>query len=142
MTPAQRAANLIAQQRLSMWQNQGAQRAKTAADRESRLSSTAPKATSAVMNAHKALIAEGLIAKQAGDAKAENAARWAREAFEQKHPELGLATTAPAISAPVTPPSVTAAPGTHPKVTTQAQFDELPKGAIYIGGDGKRRRKP
>ena len=32
--------------------------------------------------------------------------------------------------------------GTQPRVTTQAQFDAIPKGATYIGEDGRTYRKP
>lgn len=64
-------------------------------------------------------------------------------------PELRTNTVNTAIEQMLQPPvgfSATNAPATRgggiPTVTTKAEFDALPKGAEYIGKNGKRYRKP
>lgn len=102
----------------------------------------------AVVNRHKSLIAEEMAAKQSDDLRKANSARYAREAFEQEHPELGLVSRAPTTTA--TTPSVVMDPAvlsrvstaTPPKITSKAQFDNLPSGTVYIGSDGKKYKKP
>jgi hypothetical protein len=98
-----------------------------------------------LINTHKALIAQWL---NAFDDDQKKAYKSELDDFVKQYPEViggtsaaatatGTAPPAAAIQAPTKP-----ATGTPTKVTTQAQFDALPKGAIYIGTDGKRKKKP
>lgn len=96
-----------------------------------------------LVNMHKALIAQW-VAETDPDKK--KAARAELDDFIKQHPEVigGTATKTATTAAPAAPvPAPSAAPGkAPPKVTSQKQFDALPSGAVYIGTDGKRKRKP
>lgn len=107
-----------------------------------------PGVNQAVINRHKALIADEMQAVQANDPARIRESRAAREAFEQEQPSLGLARRAttttgtnPSTSAPsIAPPPIPS--GSPSKVTSKAQFDALTSGTIYIGSDGKKYKKP
>lgn len=66
---------------------------------------------------------------------------------DAKRDKLGYLRTEAATlrnrgATPVTAPGVPAPAAAPPRVTTQAQYDALPRGAIYISTNGKRHRKP
>lgn len=85
-------------------------------------------ATPAVNATYKDFLARESAALGVGDTTAAENARNERLAFVSVHPELGM-TNAPAVA------------GTT-KITTKAEYEKLPKGAVYIGKDGRRYRKP
>jgi hypothetical protein len=123
ITPFQRA-------QMDRWKNQGA---------------APPKATTAVNNVHKSLLASEMVARQGNDPTATRRAIKTRQDFEAAHPELGMSGTAPTATGTTpaaTAPAPLAAPtGAPKKITSQAQYDALPPGAVYIGKNGKKHQK-
>lgn len=94
---------------------------------------TAARATTAVNTTYKTLLNREDEALKVGDTEAAAKAKAERLALVSEHPELGF-TNAPALAPK--------APSGPVKVTTQAEFDRLPSGTVYLDKNGKRHLKP
>lgn len=67
-------------------------------------------------------------------------ARNGADAFDFQ--SLGVPQAGAPVTAPPPPPSGQTGPKSTPIIKTQAEFDALPSGAMYVEPDGKRYRKP
>jgi hypothetical protein len=114
-----------------------------------------PKATQAVHETFQALNKKQAAFEITGDLRKARQAQIEKDAFVRQHPELGLkpeldtppatgtAAPAPAAAPPAAMALAAKPPTSAPqKVTSKAEFDALPRGAIYTDSNGKRFRKP